>query len=322
MTGFSYALMAGFPEDGFETAERLYREGEFAQAEQLYSRIESSHPNYPQALLRLGTIYYATGRPALAERSFQGHLRFHQSPEVYCLLAGAQFNQKKFTQAYESAKQAIRLDRKYAKAYTALGMVYTAIDDWPDARASFQEALRLNPQDSDTWFMMGRAYFLRNDFPKAKDAFENALRLDPHQVRTYENLALTLDVMNKSSAAERVYLQGIGVSRLQKHPDARVYVAYAVFLSKQNRAPESLAQFREAVRVTPRDADARYELANQLFRMKQWAEAAQEGEMALRETGSVYRIHYLLARIYTAMGQTEVASKHAQEAARLADKRP
>lgn len=319
IAALAFLNSASFQSTDFESAERAYQAGDLSQAEALYSKIKPGQPDYPKALLRLGTIYYATERPVEAEKSFAEYLRIQESPEAYCLLAGAQFNQKKFTQAYESAKKALKLDPHYAKAYTAVGMIYAAIEDWPDSEAAYRESLRLNPADADTWYMMGRSYFLRNDFAHAQEAFEKSLRLNPLQVRAYENLALTLDLMNDPGGAEKVYREGQRQEGLQKRPAPRLYIAYGKFLAKLGRQAESLAQFREAVRVAPRDAEAHYELANQLFRMKLWQDAAKEAEEALQAGGPDYRLHYLLARIYTAMGNADAASRHAREAARLAD---
>jgi Flp pilus assembly protein TadD len=315
----AFLLSASFQSNDFESAERAYQAGDLRQAEALYSRVRPGQPEYPQALLRLGTIYYVTERPVQAEKSFEEYLRFRESAEAYCLLAGAQFNQKNFTQAYESAKKALKLDPHYAKAYTTLGMIYAAIEDWPDSEAAYRESLRLSRNNADTWYMMGRSYFLRNDFAHAKEAFEESLRLSPQQARIYENLALTLDLMNDTAGAEKVYREGLREEGLRRRPEPRLYIAYGKFLAKLGRSADSLAQLREAVRVVPQDGEARYELANQLFRMKRWAEAAQEAEAALQAGGPGYQLHYLLARIYTAMGNPEAASQHAREAARLAE---
>jgi tetratricopeptide (TPR) repeat protein len=306
-------------DDVFEAAERRYREGELALAEQLYSRVKPGESQYPQALFRLGMIYSATGRPALAEESLRNSLKYRESAVVYSFLAGAQFNQKKFTEARESALRALQIDPRCAKAYTALGMIYTATNDWPAAQASYRQALQIRPEDANAWFLLGRACLHRDEFAKAREAFEKSLHLDAHQVRTYENLARTLDLMNEPAGAEKVFREGIRVNQQRKHPDAAILLAYGTFLSKLDRAPESLAQFREATRIAPKDAGAYYELANQLCRVKRWQEAAKVGETALSMGGSEYRVHYLLARAYTAMGESEQASKHAQEAAGLAD---
>ncbi len=311
-------LMAGLagasPGDDFKAAEESYRRGDFVQAERLFSEIAAGDRDYPAAQLRLGMIFYATGRPGLAEKAFLEFLRQKESAEVCTLLAGAQFNQKKFPAAYDSAKRALRLDPKYAKAYTALGMIYTATNDWPDAKAAYDQALRLNPRDADTWFMLGRARYFRNEFADARAAFETVIELDPQQVRAYENLALTLDLLNDPAAAEKTFREGARVNQLRKHPEVRLYISYGTFLSKSGRAVDSLEQFREAVRVGPQDSDARFELANQLARMQRWEEAAQEGELAARVDPTNPRVHFLLARVYTALGKPDLAADQARAA--------
>jgi hypothetical protein len=76
----------------FLIAEKLYRAKESSQAEQLYAQFEPGNANYPVAQLRLGTIYYLTGRPDQAENRFAIFLKFGKTLEACCLLAGAQFN--------------------------------------------------------------------------------------------------------------------------------------------------------------------------------------------------------------------------------------
>jgi len=306
-------------DDTFLTAEQHYREGKAAEAEALYARIGPGHPDYPQAQLRLGTIFYSTGRPILAERCLRESLRFHASAEVYCLLAGAQFNQEKFDEAYQSAKKALQLDAKCAKAYTALAMIYTARKDWPHADAAYREALRLDDKDSNTWFLLGRAYFFRNEFAKARETFETALQLNPQSVRTYENLALTLDLLGQSGAAERTFAEGLLANRRGPRPEARIHITYAQFLFKLDRLRESAAQLREALQLAPQNSEAQYELARVLFRLKQWTEAAQQAEAALRTGKPDRRVHFLLSRIYTALGDQQAALFHAQRAALLAE---
>ena len=112
-------LLRAWLGDDFETAERLFRQTECGRAEALFSKISPGELSYPLALLRLGTIYYATGRPVLAERALTECPRSKPSAEAYRVLAGAQFNQKKFPQAY-SARSALRLDPHYAEAYTQI----------------------------------------------------------------------------------------------------------------------------------------------------------------------------------------------------------
>jgi Flp pilus assembly protein TadD len=307
------------PQDAFTRAEELYKAGKIQQAAVLYSRVEASDPKYRQALVRLGTIYYATERPALAEDRFRTALQLQESADVLTLLAGAQFNQEKFDDAYKSAKRALELDAKHTKAFAALGMIYTALKNWPDADAAYTEALRLDPKDSTTWYLQGRSYYLRNEFEKARQAFESALKLNPQGIRVYENLALTLDLLGDPKAAERIFEDGIQKNRKLTRPEGRIYIAYGSFLFKQDRLEESRRALEEGVRLEPRNPEALYELGKTLFGMKELKEAAAQGEIAVRVGKPDYRVHFLLSRIYTALGDELAASRHAEQAAKLAD---
>jgi tetratricopeptide (TPR) repeat protein len=302
----------------FLMAEKLYRAKEFREAEQYYSHVESGNAHYPMAQLRLGTIYYLTERPKEAEKCFLIFLKFKKSPEVYCLLAGAQFNQRNFNLATNSAQQALQLDPKFANAYTVLGMIHTAEKDFPRAQADYREALKLNDNDSDTWFMFGRALFLHDDFAEAAKAFDRALKINPQSVRSYENLARTQDTMGDVTGAEESFKKGLNVSQTQKYFDSHIYVEYGEFLLKLDRLTDSQSVLEEGSRIAPRDAEIRYALSRVYFRMQHLQEAAQEGETALRLGGPDYKIDFLLAQIYTAMGNPQEASKHASRAAETA----
>ena len=319
MGGLVFATAWGWSSDqGFLLAEKLYREKEFSQAEKFYSQVEPNSADYPVAQLRLGTIYYLTRRPAQAEKCFSIYLRYKETPEVYCLLAGALFNQHKFTLATDSAQRALQLDPKFAKAYTVLGMIHTAGDDFASAEADYREALKLNDHDSDNWFMLGRALFIRDDFTGAAAAFERALAIDPQSVRSYENLARTKDVLGDLKGAEECYQEGLRASRTKKFFDTHIYVQYGEFLLNLNRLADSHSAVEEGLRTAPDNAELRYELSKVDFRMNHLQEAAQEGEAALRLGGPDYRVDFLLAQIYTAMGNSQDASRHASRAAQLA----
>ena len=305
----------------FAAAEKLYAAGKFCEAEALYQTIGSEDWNFAQALRRLGGIYYLSGRLGLAEEKFARYANLQNSAEAYTLLAGVQFDLKKFDPAVASAEHAIRLDPSFYKAFTALGMILAAAGDWPGAEKAYHEALRLNEGDADTWFLIGRGYFSRNDFEKAQNAFEESLKRSPQQVRNYTNLALALEAMNQDDAAEKVLQEGTQVGEAQGRPDVTAAVNYGIFLLEHERNAESMSVLGQAIKASPQDAEAHYQLARCLFRMKHFEEAAAEGEASVRLSGPNYKVQYLLARIYTARGDTANAARHAEEAAHLADQK-
>jgi tetratricopeptide (TPR) repeat protein len=318
---FARLVLASQGESNFAAAEKLYAAGKLAEAEAVYQTIGNADQDFSRALRRLGAIYYLTERPALAEEKFALYAKLQDSAEAYTLLAGVQFDMRKFDTANESAERAIHLDPSYYKAFTALGMIHAALGDWPGAEKAYDEALRLNGRDADSWFLLGRGYFLRNDFGKAKDAFQKSLNLSPQQVRNYTNLALAAEAMGEDEAVENVLQQGVKVGESLAQPDVAAAVDYGIFLLEHGRDAESMAVLRQAIKASPRNGKIHYELARCLFRRKQFEEAAAEAEDALRISGPGYKVHYLLSRIYTALGDTQNAARHAEEASHLADQR-
>jgi tetratricopeptide (TPR) repeat protein len=316
----SCATVAWGSDRNFLTAEKLYRAKEFTQAESLYSDVSSESSDFPVAQLRLGTIYYLTERPAQAEKCFLTYLKFKESPEAYCLLAGAQFNLRKFDLATNSAQKALQLDPKFAKAYTVLGMIRTAENNFTEAQAQYREALKLNANDSDTWFMLGRALFLRDDFTEAAKAFDRSLEINP-QVRTYDNLALTKDIQGDLKGAEECYKEGLRVGHTQNLFDSHIYIGYGEFLLKLDRLADSESIVKEGLRAAPNNAELHYELSKVYLRMDHFQDAAQEGETAISLGGPDTKVDFLLAQIYTAMGNPEEASKHAARAAQETTRR-
>lgn len=305
-------------ERNFREAEKLYQRRRFAQAEQLYLQVDPKSADFPIAQLHLGTIFYLTERPAQAEKCFLTYLKFKQSPAAYCLLAGAQFNQKKYDVAAISAQKALQLDSKFAKAFTVLGMIRTAENNFADAQAYYRKALKLNPDDSDTWFMLGRALFLRDDFAEAAKAFERAIRINPQSVRSYDNLARTKDILGDREGAKKCYKEGLQAGLKQRPFDSHIYISYGEFLLKLNRLADSQTVLEEGLRVAPASAELHHELSKIYFRMGRLQEAAREGESATRLEGPDYKVDFLLAQIYTAMGNSSEASRHAARAAREA----
>ena len=309
------ATRAWSSDQDFLRAEKLFQARQFSQAEQLFSRVGSNDANYPAAQYRLGAIYYLTGRPAQAEKCFSICLSFKKSPEVYCRLAGAQFDQKKYDLAENSAQQALQLDPKFGKAYTLLGMIHGAKNEFAQADADYRDALKLNDHDEDAWFWWGGMLLFRDDFAKAATAFEHALKIDPERVRNYENLARAKDAMGDLKAAEECYKQGLLVTRTPNHFDPAIYVAYGEFLLKLNRLADSRSVVEEALQTGPDRAELHYELSKICFRMNRLEEAAREGETSLTLGGPNYKVDFLLAQIYTAMGNSAEASKYASLAA-------
>ncbi len=88
-------------------------------------------------------------------------------------------------------------------------------------------------------------------------------------------------------------------------------------LSKENRPDEAIAQYREALRLKPDDADAHYDLANALYRKGLWDEAISQYREDLKLSPDDPEGHNNLGAVLFQKGNLNEAITQFQEALRL-----
>ena len=221
--------------------------------------------------------------------------------DVRVYLGGALLNLNQIQDAFDEALHAIALDGRYAKGYILAGRVCAAREQWEPAQEFFAKAQKLDPRDLDARYFSGRAYYDANRFEPAIEAFQQALRLDADQARIYENLGLAQDALGKFGAAEKSLRKAVDLARGTWRP----YLAYGAFLFRQDRAAEGLPVLQQALAIAPGVVDVRFELARLLYHQNSLAEAAKTLESAL--PSNECRVHNLMARIYSAQGETSRA---------------
>jgi Flp pilus assembly protein TadD len=120
-------------------------------------------------------------------------------------------------QAAEELTTAVRLNPKSARSHYNLAM-FLAGNDKPDqAMEEFQKCLHHNPKSSEAHYYLGRLYFLKGDLQNAKTHYLETARLDP---------------------------------------TAPVHNSLGVVYMRLGEVSEAVAQFNEALRMHPDDADA------------------------------------------------------------------
>lgn len=221
--------------------------------------------------------------------------------DIRVYLGGALLNLDQLQAALDEANRAIALDARYAKGYILAGRVCAAREQWDAAQRFFETAHRLDQRDLDAWYFSGRAFYDANRFEPAIEAFEQALRAGAEQSRVYENLGLARDALGQFAAAEKSLRKAVDLASGAWRP----YLAYGAFLFRQGRTRESLPVLRQALSLAPAAAGVRFELARVLYHENNLAEAARILEAAL--PSNECRVHNLLARIYSARGESGLA---------------
>lgn len=101
----------------------------------------------------------------------------------------------------------------HQRAYYALGMAQTALEDWPKARTAFLKALDLDPKDGEAWFDLAFVHLAQHDYDAAAAAFR--MSIDNRSVDSalsHNNLGVIMAMRYDLKAAEESFTLAISLS--------------------------------------------------------------------------------------------------------------
>lgn len=143
-------------------------------------------------------------------------------------------------------RAAIALDPKYADAYSNLGAVLSAQQNYTDALSSIQRAIVLLPTNPLYHHALAANYESQGKYEAAVLAYRQAIALDPGFVRAYNNLGFTYLQMGALNEAQAILQTGLqlepGRSSLHKNL-GRVYL-------QQNDVDKAVGELRQAVELS------------------------------------------------------------------------
>ena len=159
---------------------------------------------------------------------------------------------KDFHSALIDYTKAIKLDPKYAAAYTNRGKAYGSLEKYPEAIADFTKAIELDPKDVASYCTRGLMYAILKKLPEAISNYTKAIELDPKDVVTY-------------------YLRGVMYSNLKNYPEAIADYTKAIELDPKyvdafnfrgysngelKKYPEAIADYTKVIELDPKYVDA------------------------------------------------------------------
>ena len=168
--------------------------------------------------------------------------------------------------------------------------------DLDRALKAYQAALAIKPNSSNVQLKIAELYFQQQEYENARDAFVALVKLEPQNINARNYLGYIYENLNKHEAAAREYeealkldprnlyaLNHLGLAYKQLHllDDAEQILRKALEIDPKSARPESknlhnylgliylgrgdigeaIAEFRESVRLFPKDIWARQNLA-------------------------------------------------------------
>jgi tetratricopeptide (TPR) repeat protein len=291
--------------------------GLFDEAARTLQPLGVSHPNCSGVVLGLARIRAARGDPAEAERLFtRATALAPDDPLGHALFARYSLSRGRPARADYLSSVALSLDPDCSEALVVAGQILGRKGRSHAAFAALEKAARVGPTNAEAQYQFGVFLFRRKLHAEAVRQFEKTVALRPLDARAHDYLALGFEAVGEAERAEQAYRSALEVND-GPFPDSFLDHNYGRFLLKQGRLEESQRHLDRAVALLPNSRAVHYERGKLNLALERYQAAREDAERALslRDPGGLVldlQVYYLLATIYTRLGESDLARKYAE----------
>ena len=201
-----------------------------------------------------------------------------------------------------------------AAAALLRAQIHAGLGQAREAEDFFLRACELVPAQPQPHFQLGVFYDARQQHGKAAERFRKVLSLTPSDPQAYDYLGLSLEALGEFARAEAAYRMGLANNAGPRF-DPMLHYNYGRYLMKQNRLAEARTHLDEAIQRASGVRAVHYERARLAQALGDVTGALAHAKRALKieDRGGVIldmQVHYLLSRIYRALGEAELAAHY------------
>jgi tetratricopeptide (TPR) repeat protein len=180
--------------------------------------------------------------------------------------------------AIEDFTEAIKLDPKHARAYSARGAARA--QQAPDkALADLDEAIKLDPKLAEAFAERGQLYARKGEYEKALKDHDEAIKLDPKRAEWYGRRAVALFYSGHVEES----LADLDEAIKLEPKEIGFYINRSQFrLGRGKDLAGALKDADEAVRLEPKNPIGHFQRAHVQSARGEWAEARKSIDEAIR----------------------------------------
>jgi Tfp pilus assembly protein PilF len=287
-------------------------------ADRALGQIGVSHPDCPDAVLDRARILAANGDATKAEDAFirYNNLRPRDS-QGYAYYARFLIDQAEYPRADALSLLAMQENPDDPVAMAVRGQILDMKGQSQDGLDLLEKACQLSPDDAEARFQLGGMHDRAKRPLEAVKNFEKGVAIDPFDPRSWDYLGLNFEPLGEVDRAEEAYRKGLEVNRPGPHFDTFLDFNYGRFLMKRNQLSGSKPHLDRAVELAPQMRAPWFERARLNLRLKNYAQARSDAEMAagIEDPQGVIldlQVYALLEEIYGRLGETALARKYAE----------
>ena len=262
----------------YDLGQAFLSDGEYPKAELALTRALKLKPESPEALYSLAQVYSNESRPLDAlDLLVRANKIAPENPDILLLMAQISISQKYFEDAIPLLEKGLLIAPQRSDLRSALGESYYKSDKIDKAIAEFKKLIEVEPSPRSYSFL-GLSYTYLGRFDEAKQSFLNGLKLDPRNSFCLFHLGYIAKLQGDSASAEATFQKVLRSN--PDFPDALLELANLRI--EGNKLPEAAELLRRYVRVSRSPATGYYKLA--MVERKLHQTAAAERDLALFQT--------------------------------------
>jgi predicted O-linked N-acetylglucosamine transferase (SPINDLY family) len=178
-------------------------------------------------------------------------LRYRHDFETFYHLGNAFKHKGNLPDAIDAYRHAIKLNSRFAEAYSNLGATLRQQGSFADAIAAYRQAIALDPNMVEAHYNLGIALEEQGKPSAAIEAYHRALALKPDFIEAYENLGVALQSEGRLAEAITAYRKVLAWK-----PDAQIYNILGTALFEQGKYEEANRAYRDALILNPGYAES------------------------------------------------------------------
>lgn len=270
----------------FRLGETLRKMRLFDEAMAVLDKLQAADKDYPGLALERGILYAEMGQ---SERAL----------EMY-------------NAALQKAPNDVDLKLRVGATQVIAGH--------PDeAEKILREVLKDRAASADANHFLGRALLLKGGATAEAIRFlDRATEIDANRAEYYLYVGWAANELNQGQRAEQAISRALELDREL----ADAYWQRAIFLHKQGRTLDALADLQVALEKRPSRYEAYATMALCYQDQARWPDAQKAWVKAIEGNGSIAEWHYRLGKIYTANGNRAAAAPELEKTIEIIESRP
>lgn len=174
------------------------------------------------------------------------------------MLGSIHFQLRNFSESIFYNQQCVRVDPRFAEAYSNLGNALKELGDLESSVQFYLKAIKIKPRFGDAYNNLACVYMQLGQVEEAMETFRMAITLNPRLIEAHNNLGNLYKALSDFDEAKKCYLEAIKIK-----PDfAIAWSNLAGVFKDEGQYKIAIAYYKETLRLCSEFADAHSNLGN------------------------------------------------------------